>query len=47
MTDPLEILLNGKKVSKIEFHLTGKFLWIRFTLENGEHQDTYYFKGTV
>lgn len=45
-----EILLDGKPVKKIEFHLAGEdgsFLWIRFTLENGKTQDTFYFKGTM
>jgi len=43
-----EILLDGKAVKKIHFHVTGldgEFLWIHFELENGEAYDTYHFKG--
>jgi hypothetical protein len=45
-----EIELDGKKVAKIKFHLTGddgEYLWIDFELEDGTHQASFYMKGTI
>ena len=45
-----ELLLNGKKLKKIEFHTSGEdgeFLWISFETEDGEKWNSYYFKGEI
>jgi hypothetical protein len=45
-----EIELDGKKVAKLKFHLTGddgEFLWIEFELEDGTKQDSFYMKGEI
>ena len=42
-----EIELDGKKVTKLKFHLVRKFLWIEFELEDGRKESSFCMKGTM
>ena len=34
-------------VERVEFHVDGGFMWIRFKLANGKVVESYVFKGGV
>ena len=46
----MKVTLDGKTVRQLEFHRAGEdgeFLWIRWTLEDGSREDSYYLKGSL
>ena len=43
----MKATLNGKPIKKLEFHMTGEMIWVRFIMEDGRRHDSYYFKGTT